>query len=143
VGKRVSTARTIFALAVGAVAFYAVNRYFALFPLTGVGSVLIGLLSVITLRSMVRSGQIRNPSGSDERDFGLKPIWGDLMRAVVCVVMGFALVAAYALAIRYRRLPDSVSTALLIAFPGLLILLAGFWFLVRSSYKAVCGVAKR
>jgi hypothetical protein len=143
VGKRVGTARTISALAVGAVAIFAVNRYFARFPLTGVGSVLIGLLSVITLRSMVRSGQIRNPSGSDERDFGLKPVWGDLMRAVVCIVMGFALVAAYALAVRYDRLPDGVSTALFIAFPGLLILLLGFWFLVRSSYKAVCGVAKR
>jgi hypothetical protein len=91
VGKRVSTARTISALAVGAVAFFAVNRYFAHFPLTGVGSVLIAMLSVITLRFMVRSGQIRNPSGSDERDFGLKPAWGDLMRAVVCIVMGFAL----------------------------------------------------
>lgn len=99
-------------------------------------------LGVIALRTMVTSGQIRNPA-SGERSFRLWPVWADVLRAVVCMIVGFALVIAYALVVRYRRLPDNVSTALLIGLPGLLFVFFGFWFLIRSSYKAVCGVAKR
>ena len=142
-GKRISTARTIFALAVGASVFFAMNRYFAHFPLTGVGSVLIALLSVITLRSMVRSGQIRNPGGAGEREFGFRPVIDDVVRAAGCIIGGFALVAVGGLAVRYRLLPDSLLTALFTVFPGLIVALIGVWFLARGGYKAVCGVARR
>ncbi len=141
-GKPVSTARTIFALAVGAVVLVGSNYYFARYPLHGASAVLMWPLGVIALRAMVTSGQIRNP-GSGERSFRLWPVWVDVLRAIVCIIVGFALVIACALVVRYRRLPDSVSTALVIDLPGLLIVFFGFWFLIRSSYKAVCGVAKR
>jgi hypothetical protein len=141
-GKPISTGRTIFALTVGAVLLLGSNYYFARYPFHDASAALMWPLGVIALRAMVRSGQIRNP-GSGERSFGLWPVWADVLRAVACIVIGFALVIAYALVVRYRRLPDSVSTALLIGLPGLLIVLFGFWFLIRSSYKAVCGVAKR
>ena len=141
-GKPISMARTIFALAVGAVVLVGSNYYFARYPLHGASAVLMWPLGVIALRAMVRSGQIRNP-GSGERSFGLWPVWADVLRAVICIIVGFALVIAYALVVGYRRLPDSVSTALLIGLPGLLIVFFGFWFLIRSSYKAVCGIAKR
>jgi hypothetical protein len=141
-GEPITTARTILALAVGAIVLVGLNYYFARYPLHGASAVLMWPLSVIALRAMVRSGQIRNP-GSGERSFKLWPVWVDVMRAVVCMIVGFALVIAYALVVHYRRLPDSVSTALLIGLPGLLIVFFGFWFLIRSSYKAVCGVATR
>ena len=141
-GKGISTARTIFALAVGAVVLVGLNYYFARYPLHDASAVLMWPVGVIALRAMVRAGQIRNPA-SGERSFGLWPVWADVLRAVVCIIIGFALVIAYALVVRYRRLPDSASTALLIGLPGLLSVFFGFWFLIRSSYKAVCGVAKR
>ena len=92
--KPTSTARTIFALAIGAGVLFGVNRYFAHYPLPGTSAVLLAPLSVIALRAMVRSGQIRNP-GSGERDFGLRAVWADVMRAAVCIIAGFALVVAY------------------------------------------------
>jgi hypothetical protein len=141
-GKPISTARTIFALTVGAAVLVGSNYYFARYPFHDVSAVLMWPLGVIALRAMVRSGLIRNP-GLGERSFRLWPVWADVLRAGVCIIIGFALVIAYALVVRYRRLPDTVSTALQIGLPGLLIVMLGFWFLVRSSYKAVCGVAKR
>lgn len=140
--RPVSTARTILALAIGVVVLVGVNIYFARYPLRGPGTILIWPLSIIALRSMVRSGQVRNPA-SGERNFGLWPVWADVMRGAVCIIIGFALVIAYALVVRYGRLPDSVSTAVYICLPGLLMVFLGFWFLIRSSYKAVCGVAMR
>jgi hypothetical protein len=140
--KPSARAEQYFALVVGAIVLVGSNYYFARYPLHGASAILMWPLSVIALRAMVTSGQIRNPA-SGERSFRLRPVWADVLRAVVCMIIGFALVIAYALVVRYRRLPDSVSTALLIGIPGLLLVFFGFLFLIRSSYKAVCGVAKR
>jgi hypothetical protein len=86
--KPISTGRTIFALAVGAAVLAGSNYYFARYPLHGASAVLMWPLGVIALRAMVRSGQIRNP-GSGERSFRLWPVWADVLRAVVCITIGF------------------------------------------------------
>ena len=107
--------------------------------LTAHGISLLVLCLILTASISVRYADRR----LRRERFRIKARMGDLMRAAVCIIVGFALVVAYGFAVRYGHLPDSVSTALFTAFPGLLILLLGFWFLVRSGYKAVCGVAKR
>ena len=136
-GSKPSTVRIIVALILGAGVLIGVTSYFMHYPLPRASGVLLAPLSVIALRAMVRSGQIRNPGGPGEKDFGLRPVWDDVMRAAGCLLSGLALAAAGGLAVRYRFLSDSWSTAAFTIFPGLALVLLGVWFLISITLAVV------
>lgn len=131
-----------FLFGAAAAGYLVLTRFISNQIVIGVATVLLGLLSVAMLRKMVRTGAIRNPSGSDDRDFGFRPVIHDVLRAAGCIVGGFALVAVGGLAVRYRILSDSWWTAAYTIVPGIGLALFGVWLLLRAGYKAACGVAK-
>jgi hypothetical protein len=108
--------------------------------LSAAEATVVGICSVLFVRSMIRTKLVQNPTGEGERNFAWRPAAKDLLKSAVCILAAFAWIIPLALAIRYRLLPDTAWVAYgLLGGPLILLLVAAAYFMVTAGLRAMFG----
>jgi hypothetical protein len=120
----------------------ALASYYWNFSLSTVATISFGFLSVLLARFMYRTKLWSNPLG-DERDFGRRPVFRDLLQGAACFVGAFVWAAMGAFTIKKAPALDTRLIAWgLLAAPIVAIIVAGSFFVGRGAFRAMFGTAK-